>query len=149
MNNENAGIGNTESLGFKVVSMGREEVDSRRPCNLRPLTLAKLCAWIDAKRIDSRLKEELKRMAATYPQQALSTWQRTYARHVATAQNMLREKVVSPPANVVELGDEPIIKRDENEEKNNLPDNDEFDAGWKDFSQDQGRQPPIHPNVQD
>lgn len=149
MNNENAGLNNAESLGFKVVSMGRDEVDHRRPCNLRPLTLVKLCNWIDNKRIDARLKVELKRMASTYPQQALATWQRLYSKHLATAQNMLKDNAVPPPTTAVELGDEPSNKRDENEEENTLPDNDEFDAGWKDFSENQSGQPAIHPNVQD
>jgi hypothetical protein len=148
MNNENAGVSNTENLGFKVVSMGREEIDNRRPCNLRPLTLAKLYDWIDSKRIDSRLKEELKKSAGSYPQQALLTWQRTYAKHLAKAQNMLRDKAVPPPENVVELGDEPYIKRDSYEEENNVPDND-FDAGWENSGEDQSRQPAIHPDVQD
>jgi len=116
---------NTENLGFKVLTMGREEVDSRRPSNLRPLTLQKLQAWIDNKRIDSRLKEELKKSAATYPQQALSTWQKMYSQHLAKAQNALRQKP-APPSPVVELGDEP--RKVENEKENNVPENDEFDG---------------------
>lgn len=128
---------NTENLGFKVLTMGREEVDSRRPCNLRPLTLQKLYAWIDDKRIDSRLKEELKKSAASYPQQALSTWQKMYSQHLAKAQNTLKKKPAPPPVSVVELGDE-IRKVEQHEEENNVPENDEFDAGWENHSQDQG-----------
>jgi hypothetical protein len=128
---------NTENLGFRILTMGREEVDARRPCNLRPLTLEKLNAWIDAKRIDSRLKEELKKSAASYPNQALFTWQKMYSKHLAKAQNTLQDKPAPPsPVSAVELGDEPYIKRDDREE-NNIPDND-FDDGWENPGKDQG-----------
>jgi len=150
MNNENAGLGNTENVGFKVITMGREEVDNRRQSNLRPLSLKKLLAWIDGKRIDSRLKAELKKMAAAYPNQALIVWQRNYSVHLAKAQNMLRNKPAPPPANVVELGDEPYENRDTHEEESilNAPDND-FDAGWENPGEDQGGLPAVHPDVPD
>jgi len=138
---------NTESLGFKVLTMGREENDARRPCNLRPMTLARLHAWIEAKTIDVRLKAELKKSAASYPQQALGMWLKMYSRHLATAQNSLQEKPVAPKEFLVELGDEP--EREIHEEENSIPFNDEFDAGWENPSKDQDRQPPIYPNVQD
>lgn len=116
---------NTEGINFKVSSMGREEVDNRPPCNLRPLTLSKLHAWIDGKSIDSRLKEELKKSASKYPQQALSTWQKRYSKHLANAQNALMKKPVTSIAPIVELGDEPqntIV-----EDLMNVPKNNEFD----------------------
>lgn len=138
---------NTESLGFKVLTMGREEFDARQPCNLRPMTLARLHAWIDSKTIDVRLKAELKKSSAAYPQQALGTWLKMYSRHLATAQNSLQDKPVAPKEFLVELGDEP--EREIHEEENNVPFNDEFDAGWENPSKDQSRQPTIYPNVQD
>jgi type IV secretory pathway VirB9-like protein len=97
--------------------------------------LEKLCAWIDNKRIDSRLKEELKKSAATYPNQALYTWQKMYPQHLAKAQNMLKKRAAAAPPPVVELGDEP--RKVENEEENNVPEND-FDDGWENPGQDQG-----------
>jgi hypothetical protein len=138
---------NTESLGFKVLTMGREEFDARQPCNLRPMTLARLHAWIDSKTIDVRLKAELKKSSAAYPQQALGTWLKMYSRHLATAQNSLQDKPVAPKEFLVELGDEP--EREIYEEENNVPFNDEFDAGFENPSKDQSRQPTIYPNVQD
>jgi len=138
---------NTENLGFKVLTMGREEFDARRPCNLRPMTLARLHAWIDSKTIDVRLKAELKKSSAAYPQQALGTWLRMYPRHLATAQNSLQEKPADIKEFLVELGDEP--ERENYEEENTIPFNDEFDAGWESSSPDQSGQPPIPPNVQD
>jgi len=137
---------NTENLGFKVLTMGREDFDARKPCNLRPVTLANLHAWIDAKTIDVRLKAELKKSASSYPQQALGMWLKMYSRHLATAQNALQNKPVSPKEILVELG-EP--EREIHEEENRIPFNDEFDAGWENTSKDQVRQPTIYPNVQD
>lgn len=142
---------NTENLGFKVLTMGRDEFDARKPCNLRPMTLAKLHAWIDAKTIDVRLKAELKKSAAGYPQQALGTWLRMYSRHLATAQKSLQEKPAAPKEFLVELGDEP--EREIYEEESNVPFNDEFDfgpiAGWTSPSENKSGQSPIHPIVQD
>ena len=142
---------NTESLGFKIVTMGREEFDARTPCNLRPMTLAKLHAWIDAKTIDVRLKVELKKSAASYPQQALGTWLRMYSRHLATAQNSLQDKPSKPKEFLVELGDEPERISHE-EESNNAPFSEEFDfspvAGWKSPSKNKGGQPAVPPDVQ-
>ena len=138
---------NTESVGFKVLTMGRGENDTRKPCNLRPMTLARLHAWIDAKTIDVRLKAELKKSSSAYPQQALGTWMKMYSRHLSTAQNLLQDKPAAPKEFLVELGDEP--GREIYEEENSIPFNDEFDSGWENPSKDQGRQSPIHTNVQD
>lgn len=132
---------NTENLGFKVLTMGREEFDARTPCNLRPMTLAKLHAWIDDKNIDVRLKAELKKSSSAYPQQALGTWLRMYSRHLATAQNALQDKLSNPKEILVELGDEP--ERIIHEESNNVPFNEEFDyspvASWKSPSENKGQ----------
>jgi hypothetical protein len=111
-------LNSAENLGFKIVTMGREEIDKRKPCNLRTVTQAKLQAWIDAKSIDPRLKEELKKSVANYPQQALSTWQKMYNKHLVTAQNVIKGKSAPIPT-------ENTIEKDQN----NVPEND-FDAGW-------------------
>lgn len=128
---------NTEKLGFKILTMGKEELDSRKPCNLRPITLAKLHAWIDSKTIDNRLKIELKKSAANYPQQALSTWQKMYSKHLAAAQNAL-EANLNPIDNEIDelyrkLNNEEISKKDDAKEidtkENYMPTND-ID-GWE------------------
>jgi len=141
---------NTENLGFKILSMGRDEFDTRNPCNLRPMTLAKLHAWIDAKSIDVRLKVELKKSCSVYPQQALGTWLRMYSRHLATAQKALKKKPTLKES-LVELGDEPIGEIYEQE--NNIPFNEEFDgssiAGRQSASSDKSGQSSIHSDVQD
>lgn len=119
---------NTEGLNFKIVSMGKDAVDQREPCNLRPLTLEKLFEWIDAKTSDARLKDYLKKSASKYPNQALSTWQKNYTKHVATAQKFFKKQAVPTMSKTVELGDE-----DQNEIDTHVPNhshtphNEEFD----------------------
>lgn len=89
---QNNGMNSTESVGFKVVTMGKDEIDCRAPCNLRPLTLAKLFDWIDAQPVENRMKEQLKKMAGSYPQQALGSWKKNYRKHLAKAQSFLKDK---------------------------------------------------------
>lgn len=114
---------NTEGLNFKIVSMGKDAVDQREPCNLRPLTLEKLFAWIDTKTIDPRLKEYLKKSASKYPHQALPTWQKNYIKHVAAAQKLFQKQAIPTMPKTVELGDE-----DQNEiDDSHMPHNEEFD----------------------
>ena len=114
---------NAEGLNFKIVSMGKDAVDQRELCNLRPLTLEKLYEWIDAKTIDSRLKDYLKKSASKYPHQALPTWQKNYIKHVANAQKFFQKQAVPTMSKKVELGDE-----DPDEINNDMPYNDEFDS---------------------
>ena len=85
---------NTEGINFKVITTGRPDVDGRKPCNFKPLTLRRLVEWIDAKPISFALKEELKKMASAYPEQALHKWQLAYQRHLAAAQQSLVGKDV-------------------------------------------------------
>ena len=87
----------TEGVNFRVVSMGRDEVDSRRPCNFRPLTLENLYQWIDSKNLEPRIKAELKAMAGQWPQQALPVWQKSYTRHLVIAQNKVRNGPAPEP----------------------------------------------------
>jgi hypothetical protein len=144
---------NTEGCKFKITTMGRTEVDNRKPCNLKPLTIQMIHDWIDSKPIEERLKVELKKSAATYPNQALWAWQKNYSRHLANIQNRL-QKTAAPKKPFVELGDEqPVIRKREAYEENRtvlptLPENDEFDAGWENPGEDQGRRPEVHPDVQ-
>lgn len=104
---------NTENIGFKIVSMGKEDVDNRPVCNFRTLTLEKLFAWIDAKNVDARIKVELKKSASQYPQQALGRWQKTYPRHLSNIQKKL-QKLPKPMSEIVEIKD--IIFNKINEE---------------------------------
>ena len=137
---------NTENLGFKVLTMGRDEFDTRQPCDLRPMTLARLHAWIDSKTIDIRLKNELKKSSSAYPQQALGTWLKMYSRHLAIAQKSLQEKPIVPKEILVELGDEP---KGNIYEESNVPYNEEFDFPIpKSKSSNQTGQPSICPDVQ-
>lgn len=95
---------NAEGLNFKIVSMGREEVDRRPPCNLRPINLDKLLAWIDTQVSDPDLREEVKKAAKGYP--ALGSFRRNFQMHLSRAQKKLRERTpINKP--IEELGDEP------------------------------------------
>jgi hypothetical protein len=106
---------NAEGVNFKV-SMGNNESNNRSQSRFNSLTIKKLCDWIDSKPINSQLKEELKKSASSYPQQALSNWQKNYLTHLSTAQSFIqkRKKEDKP---LYELGDEPY----------RMPKNNEFD----------------------
>lgn len=125
---QNNGMNSTESVGFKVVTMGRDEIDNRSPSNLRPLTLAKLHEWIDAQPLDVRMKEQLKKMAGSYPQQALGSWKKNYRKHLAKAQNFLKNK----KANVELEGVSSISEKKSTVETDDfqMPLSNEFDADW-------------------
>lgn len=127
---QNNGMNSTESVGFKVVTMGRDEIDSRSPSNLRPLTLAKLHEWIDAQPVDDRMKEQLKKMAGSYPQQALSSWKKNYRKHLAKAQNLLRDKSKKASVELEGVSTIPIEKPKQELDDFKMPSSTEFDADW-------------------
>jgi len=84
-------VGNPEN--FKVqIKTGRDEIDSRVPCDFTNLTLKKLFSWIDSQQVGSLLKAELKKSASRFPHQALPAWQRDFDRHLSKAQSRLRKK---------------------------------------------------------
>lgn len=110
----------TEGVNFKVLTMGKSQIDQRQPSNLDVMTLKKLQAWIDAKPISDELKQELKKMASSYPDQALGFWVKSYSRNLEIAQR----NMTNLPKPVVELGDEPYVSRND---VSQIPKNDEFD----------------------
>jgi hypothetical protein len=84
-------VGNPEN--FKVqIKTGRDEVDSRVPCDFTNLTLKKLFSWIDAQQISSALKSELKKSASRFPHQTLTKWQNNFESNLSKAQARLRKK---------------------------------------------------------
>ena len=87
-----------EGINFKVTIRGKSD---RKPSNLNPLTLQKLFKWIDDKpAINVEIKEELKKMASTYPQQALTKWQLAFPKHLIKARETLANKdvfIIKPP----------------------------------------------------
>lgn len=84
-------VGNPEN--FKIqIKTGREEVDKRVPCDFNNLTLEKLYVWIDSHQLSAALKAELKRSAASFPHQALPSWQKNFDRYLSRAQSRLRKK---------------------------------------------------------
>lgn len=83
---------NAENFKFKVVSTGNSDVDGRKPCKLVRVTLEKVCAWIDAKKLDKAVTEELKKSAGTYPENALETWLKNFGTHVSRARRLLAKR---------------------------------------------------------
>lgn len=87
-------VGNPEN--FKVqIKTGRDEVDSRVPCDFSNLTLKKLFSWIDTQQISSALKSELKKSASRFPHQTLTKWQNNFESNLSKAQARLRKKKLS------------------------------------------------------
>lgn len=130
----NGGMSSTESIGFKVVTMGRDDVDSRLPTNLKSLTLANLLEWIDSQPIDDRLKQELKKAASKYPQQALGSFKKNFRKHLTQASIKNQASKSQPKVELVELAEESEdseIERTFNESDftDKVPFNDEFDFG--------------------
>lgn len=107
---------NAEGMNFKVVTMGRPEVDERQPCNFLPTTLRGLLAWIDAQStLEEPVKQELKKMASAYPNQALSSFRRNFSRHLARARKIVRDSL---PLYENELGEEPAQPQEFEEQHN-------------------------------
>lgn len=84
-------VGNPENFKVKITT-GRDEVDTRKPCDFSNLNIKKLCAWIDNQPVNSTLKSELKRSASSYPHQALPNWKKNFSKHVSRIQNNLNNK---------------------------------------------------------
>ena len=97
---------NTESLRFKILTTGKEELDNIQKSNFKPMTLQRLYDCIDAKNLDEAVKKELKKSAGNYPQQALESWQKKFDTHLSHVQVHLRRLANAIPLKY-ELGDEP------------------------------------------
>jgi hypothetical protein len=80
-----------ESLKFKVTT-GRPEIDDRKPCNFKRVTLQSVTNWIDGLNMDPQVKEELKKKAERYPQAALPTFVNNYKTLVGRIRKKLREE---------------------------------------------------------
>ena len=93
---------NSERLNFQVSAQGSE---SKEPCKLRIMTLERVNNFIESKRIDAKVKAELMRIAARYPQQALENFIHNFDHHLLKARQA--SKLSKPTVTAVELGDEP------------------------------------------
>jgi len=97
-----------ESMKFKVSHMGNDgNVNETR--DFRTITLDKIHAWIDKKDYDNALKEELKRMVGTYPQNAYVNFGKNFQKHLAKAQKNASK---NRPLFSGELGDDNYKKID-------------------------------------
>jgi hypothetical protein len=93
---------NVEGMSFKVVDTGNPLVDNRIPSNLRPMNLDRLDAFIDGKVKDKRTAEAVKKLARSYPQQALNSFKKNIQTHIARAQKKLKDT----PLHTTELGED-------------------------------------------
>lgn len=80
-------MNSNEGLNFRIHLIGQA---NRVPCNLNPITLDKLINWIDKKEVEMPVKEELKRMAGKYPENALPNWVKNYNRHLLKAKKKVK-----------------------------------------------------------
>jgi hypothetical protein len=96
----------TERMRVKVVSMGNPIVDKRKPCNMRPVTLEGILAYIENTVRDERVREEVKKAAVAYPYQALPMFGKNIRQHIERAQ----KKIALTPVNKGELGEEAPAK---------------------------------------
>lgn len=90
-----------------MVTTGNAEVDARKPSRLRHTTLDSLLRAIDAKSLDAQVKEELKRMAKGYPEQALESWKKNFNLHVQRARKKVKEMNKPIPAPEPETSESP------------------------------------------
>lgn len=91
---------NTENVNFKLGAMG--ETQNRKPCDLRPLTVEKVMAFIDSKNLDGQIKTILKEMALNYPKNALKNWIKNFSKHVSRAQKVISK---NPQKGVQEIAE--------------------------------------------
>lgn len=109
----------TEGMNFKISTMGKSEVDRRRPTNLKPLTIEKVLLFIDSKQIDPHVKALLRDMAQNYPKNALQNWMKNFSKHLSKAQKLIRQKPMQPVDNI----EQDLVA----EEELKLPENNEFE----------------------
>jgi len=99
-------VGNPE--GFKIkLSVGREDIQKRIPCDFSNLTLKKLFEWIDAQAVSSVIKAELKKSASRFPHQTLGNWKNNYITHLSKAQSKVRKA----PKNVPQIVEDEIVEK--------------------------------------
>lgn len=91
----------TEGVNFKIV-MPHGDID-RLPCKLQTVTLEKVCRFIDEKEISPKIKAQLKKMAGTYPEQALENWVNNFSHHLTRARRLVKQQ---GPEKLPELGEE-------------------------------------------
>lgn len=97
---------NAEGFNVSVVTTGNPIVDTRRQCNLRPVTLESLFVYIDSIVQDARIREEVKLLAGKYPQGSLWAFRKNVRKHIERAQ----KKVALAPLQQREIGDDSTEK---------------------------------------
>lgn len=89
-----------ESLNFQV-SAGQD--DSRKPCSFKIINIKTVNKIIDARDLDEKVKNRLKKIASSYPHQALEGFLRTLDKNIMTAQKEVIKEEKNKPEEIKEL----------------------------------------------
>lgn len=89
-----------ESLNFQV-SAGQD--DSRKPCSFKIINIKTVNKIIDARDLDEKVKNRLKKIASSYPHQALEGFLRTLDKNIMTAQKEVIREEKNKPEEIKEL----------------------------------------------
>jgi hypothetical protein len=89
-----------ENLNFQV-SAGQD--DSRQPCNFRIINIKTVNKTIDSKDLNDKVKNRLKKMASSYPHQALEGFLRTLDKNIMIAQKEVIKEEKHKPEEIKEL----------------------------------------------
>ncbi len=113
-----------EGINISVVTMGNSQVDGRQPCNLSPMNLAKLYEFIDARVRDAKVRQEVRRLASSYPQGSLAIFAHNLRVYIEKAQKTVS---LTPIQHTEELGDEKQVGKKEFDRAESFRElNDEF-----------------------
>jgi hypothetical protein len=89
-----------ENLKFQV-SAGQD--DSRKPCSFKIINIKTVNKIIDSKDLDEKVKNHLKKMASSYPHQALEGFLRTLDKNIMIAQKEVIKEEKHKPQEIEEL----------------------------------------------
>jgi hypothetical protein len=89
-----------ENLKFKI-SAGQD--DSRQPCSFKIINFKTVAKLIDSKDLDEKVKNRLKKMASSYPHQALEGFVRTLDKSIMIAQKEIIKEEKQKPKEIKEL----------------------------------------------
>jgi len=89
-----------ENLKFQL-SAGQDE--SRQPCSFKIINFKTITKLIDSKDLDEKVKNRLKKMASSYPHQALEGFIRTLDKNIMIAQKEIIKEEKQKPKEIKEL----------------------------------------------
>ena len=85
------------------ISLSAGQDDSRNPCSFKIINLKSVHKTIDSKDLDKKVKDRLKKMASSYPHQALLGFIRTLDKNIMIAQKEIIKEEKQKPKEIKEL----------------------------------------------